>query len=91
MWGIGNVQKSQEEFGLEPFRNCVSSWQSWLSTGGRRAKHPSPGLAQSGQTSELHAVLPSVSPAQPALSLQVPLILLSWSFPEKQAGLFPKR
>lgn len=31
--GIGEVQKSQEEFGLEPFRNCVSFWQSWLSTG----------------------------------------------------------
>lgn len=36
--GTGEVQKSQEEFGPEPFRNPVSFWQSWPRTwvwGGR--------------------------------------------------------
>lgn len=58
--GIGEVQKSQEEFGLEPFRNPVSFWQSWPRTwgwgggGGEQQKHPGPGLAQSVQNNSGH-------------------------------------
>lgn len=62
--GIGDVQKSQEEFGLQPFRNCVSSWQSWRSTGGRTTKHPGPGLAQSGQTSSVRFSLERLQHSQ---------------------------
>lgn len=60
--GIGDVQKSQEEFGLEPFRNCVSSWQSWLSTEGQNNKAPRPWPC-SVRPNQLRAVLPRASPA----------------------------
>lgn len=39
--GVGKVQRSQEDFGLEPFRNCVSFWQNGLSTE-NRTKAPRP-------------------------------------------------
>lgn len=65
---MGDAQKSQEELGLEPFRNCVSSWQSWLSTGGQNNKAPRPWLA----------LLSQAKPALCGFVPQVLLILLSW-------------
>lgn len=70
--GIGEVQKSQEEFGLEPFRNPVSFWQSWPRTWGwggvwgRTTKAPRPWPC-SVSAKQLWALLPRASPAQSAL------------------------
>lgn len=69
---VQDVQKSQEEFGLKPFRNCVCSWQSWLSTGvrgvwGQNNKAPRPWPC-SVRPNQLHVVLPRASPQQAALS-----------------------
>lgn len=68
--GIGDVQKSQEEFGLEPFRNCVSLAELAEHRGGgggqnNKAPRPWPCLVRPNQ---LRAVLPRASPAQAALS-----------------------
>lgn len=56
---VGKVQRSQKDFGLEPFRNCVSFWQSGLSTENRKkAPRPWPSSVRANPV-----VLPRASPS----------------------------
>lgn len=96
--GIREVQKSQEEFGLEPFRNPVSFWQSWLRTWGWRGVNnkSTQALALLSQYKTALGTSPPELPQHSQLCPQVLLILRSWSFQKTQGtwevglDLYPK-
>lgn len=88
--GIGEVQKSQEEFGLEPFRNPVSFWQSWPRTwgwgGGGANNKSTQALALLSQCKTTLGTSPQSFPSTASFVPEVLLILQSWSFQKQKTG-----